>query len=58
MTFCARTRSYDNVLIYKTSYDNFTTKMLRPLFRCLMTIEISDSNSVQHEKTSSYQFNL
>jgi len=31
-----------NVLIHKTSYDNFTTKILPPLFRCLMTIEISD----------------
>jgi len=28
--------THANVLIHKTSYDNFTTKILRSLFRCLM----------------------
>jgi len=28
--------TYANVLIHETSYDNFTTKILRSLFRCLM----------------------
>jgi len=32
--------TYANVLIHKTSYDNFMTKILRSLFRCLMTFQI------------------
>jgi len=28
--------AHANVLIHKTSYDNFTTKILRSFFRCLM----------------------
>jgi len=45
MTFCTCMQAYYNVLIHKTSYDNFMTKILRPFFRCLMTIEISDSTT-------------
>jgi len=38
--------THANVLIHKTSDDNFTTKVLRSLFRCLMTSNLYDSNII------------
>jgi len=45
-----------NVLIRETSYDNFTTKILRSLFRCLMTFQFIRFHHHPTRKTSLYLF--
>jgi len=47
--------TYANVLLHKTSSDNFTTKTLRSLFRCLMTFQIIRFQHHPTRKTSLYQ---
>jgi len=42
--------TYANVLIHKTSYGNFTTKILRSLLRVLWHSKLYNSNIIQQEK--------
>jgi len=48
--------TYANVLIHKTSCDNFTTNILRSLFGCLMTFQIIRFQHHPTRKTSLYRF--
>jgi len=48
--------TYANVLIHKTSYDDFATKILRSLFRCLTTFQIIRFQHHPTRKTFLYLF--
>jgi len=49
-------QTYANVLIHKTSYDNFTTKISRSLFRCFTTFQIIRFQHQPTRKTFLYRF--
>jgi len=48
--------TYANVLIHKTFYDNFATKILQSLFKCLTTFQIIRFQHHPTRKAFLYRF--